>query len=97
MEYYMAAQLDFDHDDLYKMCTPEEAARQQRKALHTISHTFDRCMEDGIAPDAVAHAGIFQSLVVMVEIYGEAAVASLMKQIIDGIHTGRYTMANCTH
>jgi hypothetical protein len=75
----------------------EEEAAQQRLALTKISQIFDNCIDEGIAPDSVAHAGIFQSLVVMVEIYGEEPVASLMLQIVEGIRKGRYTTNGQTH
>jgi hypothetical protein len=75
----------------------EEEARQQRLALNKICAIYDQCMDEGIEPDSVAHAGIFQSLVVMVEIYGEEPVANLMGQIIEGIRLGRYTTNGPTH
>jgi cyanophycinase-like exopeptidase len=73
------------------------AAQEQRIALTYISEAFDKATDKGIAPDAVAHAAIFQALVIMVEIFGEEPVAHLMGQNVSAIRNGRYTMHDIMH
>jgi hypothetical protein len=70
---------------------------EKRRASERLNEAMNDAMEDGIAPDAVAHAALFHSCTLLVEIYGEEAVAGMLAKMQASVKEGAYTLPDIVH
>ena len=70
---------------------------EKRRASEYLSEAINDALEEGMAPDAVAHAALFHSCTLLVEIFGEEAVAGMLAQMQSSVKDGAYTMPDIVH
>ena len=66
-------------------------------ALGYIDSAWAEALEDGVEPDAIAHAALFMALADLVAAHGEESVAQMMTEIPDKIRSGEYSMDRELH
>ena len=66
-------------------------------ALGYIDSAWAEALEDGVEPDAIAHAALFMALADLVAAHGEESVAQMIAEIPDKIRTGEYSLDRELH
>ncbi len=69
---------------------PEPKDRQI--ALEHLARAWRRAEDEGIEPEAIAHAAIFAALATLVAEYDEDAVAELVASLPKRIYAGEYSL-----
>ena len=62
-----------------------------------IDSAWAEALEDGVEPDAIAHAALFMALADLVAAHGEESVALMMADIPNKIRTGEYSLDREIH
>lgn len=66
-------------------------------ALGYIDSAWAEALEDGVEPDAIAHAALFMALADLVAAHGEDSVAQMMADVPDKVRTGEYSLDRELH
>ena len=75
---------------LQRKTDPEQEAREL--ALEHLADAWHGAEDEGIEPEAMAHAAIFAALATLVTDYGEEAVAELVAALPARIQAGEYSL-----
>ncbi|MEM1049198.1 MAG: hypothetical protein AAGL24_23800 [Pseudomonadota bacterium] len=76
---------------------PFEEDDERFVALGYIDTAWADALEDGVEPDAIAHAALFMALADLVAAYGEDSVADLVSGLPDKIRVGEYSLDRELH
>jgi hypothetical protein len=68
----------------------EREARQL--ALEYIAEAWNDAEDEGVEPNALAHASLFAAITSLVGAFGEEAVADLVASLPDRIRAGEYNL-----
>lgn len=63
----------------------------RRVAYGYVEDAFNEAQQDGLDPDAMAHAALFAALRTLVETYGEDATATFAETLADKVRCGAFT------
>ena len=66
-------------------------------ALGYIDSAWAEALEDGVEPDAIAHAALFMAIADLVAAHGEESVAQMMSDIPDKVRSGEYSLDRELH
>jgi hypothetical protein len=69
----------------------DRAARQL--ALEFIAEAWNSAEDEGVEPNALAHASLFAAITTMVKTYGEEAAAELVATLPERIRSGEYNLS----
>lgn len=70
-----------------------ESDREERQlALEYIAEAWNAAEEDGIEPNALAHASLFAALTTLAKKYGDDAAAELVATLPDRLRAGEYNL-----
>lgn len=73
--------------------TPDAHEVEARQiALEFIAAAWNDAEDEGLEPDALAHASLFAAITTLVNTYGEEAAASLIGTLPDRIRAGEYNL-----
>ncbi len=64
------------------------------KALDLILAAWDEGEETGVAPETMAYAAIFTAMTDLVSIFGEEAVAKLVRGLEERVQLGEFSIHN---
>ncbi|MCB1508139.1 MAG: hypothetical protein KDI98_05105 [Hyphomicrobiaceae bacterium] len=70
---------------------------ERTAAIELVSALFDAAEEEGVSEIGVAEAALFQSVMRLVGVYGEDAVARSLEKTVLGVRGGYYTLAGPAH
>jgi hypothetical protein len=73
--------------------TTKTITEEKRAALSYISEMFAEAQHDGLDDDCMIHAAIFFCIRLMVQTYGEDAVADFMEDFPNKIRAGAFSIA----
>ena len=66
-------------------------------ALGYIDSAWAEALEDGVEPDAIAHAALFMAIADLVSAHGEESVATMIADIPDKVRSGEYSLDRELH
>ncbi|HWE18225.1 MAG TPA: hypothetical protein VG758_13750 [Hyphomicrobiaceae bacterium] len=66
------------------------------KALNCILEAWEEGTGSGIAPEVMAYAALYTALTDLVAAFGEASVATLMRQLGPRVESGEFTLRRST-
>lgn len=66
-------------------------------ALGYIDSAWVEALEDGVEPDAIAHAALFMALADLVSAHGEEQVAQMVADLPQKVRFGAYTIDRDLH
>lgn len=70
-----------------------ENDREERQlALEYIAEAWNAAEDDGVEPNALAHASLFAAITTLVRTYGEETAAQLVNSLPDRIRAGEYNL-----
>lgn len=70
-----------------------EHDREERQlALEYIAEAWNAAEEDGVEPNALAHASLFAAITTLVRAHGEEGAAELILALPDRIRSGEYNL-----
>lgn len=64
---------------------------ESMRALGIMLDAWDQGAEHGVAPELMAYAALFTALTDLVGLFGEAAVASMARGLVNRIENGEFT------
>jgi hypothetical protein len=68
-----------------------ESGREERQiALEYIAEAWNTAEDDGVEPDALAHASLFAAITTLVRSYGDETAAKLIETLPERIRSGEY-------
>jgi hypothetical protein len=71
-----------------------ENDREERQlALEYIAEAWNSAEDDGVEPDALAHASLFAAITTLVKKYGDEAAAELVGTLPERIRSGEYNLS----
>ena len=71
-----------------------EHDREERQlALEYIAEAWNAAEDDGVEPNALAHASLFAAITTFVRAYGDQAAAELIGALPDRIRSGEYNLS----
>lgn len=70
----------------------EQDREERQLALEYIAEAWNTAEDDGVEPQALAHASLFAALTTLVRAYGEEAAAELVGTLPDRIRAGEYNL-----
>ena len=71
--------------------------KEKQRASQIVSESLQQGLDDGIAPDALAHASLFHALTLFVDLFGEDAVSHMMENVKNSVKEGSYTLPEVVH
>lgn len=73
--------------------SPIENDREERQlALEYIAEAWNAAEDEGIEPNALAHASLFAAITTLVHAFGEEAAADLVGGLPERIRSGEYNL-----
>lgn len=66
---------------------------ERQIALEYLADAWTSAEQDGVEPDALAHAALFAALATLVTQHGEHATAELVATLVARIEQGEYSLA----
>jgi hypothetical protein len=70
-----------------------ETDREERQiALEYIAEAWNTAEDEGVDPDALAHASLFAAITTLVKYYGDEGAAKLVATLPDRILSGEYNL-----
>lgn len=70
----------------------EQDGEERQLALEYVAEAWNAAEEDGVEPEALAHASLFAALTTLVRTYGEEAAADLVAALPDRLRAGEYSL-----
>jgi hypothetical protein len=70
----------------------EEERADRQLALEYIAEAWNTAEEDGIEPNALAHASLFAAITTFVKTYGDEAAADIVASLPERIRSGEYNL-----
>jgi len=64
---------------------------ESMRALGIMLDAWDQGAEHGVAPELMAYAALFTALTDLVGLFGEAAVATMARGLVNRIENGEFT------
>lgn len=71
----------------------EQDREERQMALEYIAEAWNAAEDEGIEPNALAHASLFAAITTLVHAYGEEAAADLVGALPDRIRSGEYNLS----
>jgi len=75
----------------------DEDQEERQLALEFIAEAWNSAEDEGVEPQALAHASIFAALATFVSLHGEEATAQLVELLPDRIRSGEYNLDRSLH
>lgn len=70
----------------------EEDQAERELALEVLADAWNEAEDDGITPNALAHAALFAALATFVRQHGEESAAKLVESLPDKLRSGEYSV-----
>jgi len=80
----------FEHERSHALFEREDEAR--KRALEYLAEAWRNAEEEEVDKESLAHAAVFAGIATLIELYGEDAIAQLMKRMPAKIDQGEYTV-----
>jgi hypothetical protein len=71
----------------------DEDRAERQLALEFIAEAWNSAEDEGVEPNALAHASLFAAITTLVKTYGEEAAAELVATLPERIRAGEYNLS----
>ena len=72
---------------------PDKEREERQLALEYLAEAWNSAEDEGVAPNALAHASLFAAITTLVHTYGEEAAADLIGTLPERIRSGEYNLS----